>query len=174
MGHSNTTMPYVWVLLLSIYIYTLLHHLLLTERTYHNHNHNHHRSFIIHNVSGYLQQKIAHFIMNLNTNRHNFYLTRHGQSEYNAVGRIGGDSGLSKHGLMYAQKLADFVEHTMLSSKSTATTSSHGVSQGSGGMSVPGRLWTSTMRRTRETAQFIKQPTIKIQDRDDPTLVHEW
>ena len=35
---------------------------------------------------------------------------RHGQSEYNAIGRIGGDSGLSTHGVNYARKLADFVE----------------------------------------------------------------
>ena len=35
---------------------------------------------------------------------------RHGQSEYNAIGRIGGDSGLSAHGVNYAKKLAEFVE----------------------------------------------------------------
>ena len=36
---------------------------------------------------------------------------RHGQSEYNAVGRIGGDSGLTVHGLNYAKALAFFVEN---------------------------------------------------------------
>ena len=36
-------------------------------------------------------------------------LTRHGQSEYNAIGRIGGDSGLSGHGVAYAKALGDFV-----------------------------------------------------------------
>ena len=35
---------------------------------------------------------------------------RHGQSEYNAIGRIGGDSGLSVHGVNYAKKLAEFVD----------------------------------------------------------------
>lgn len=116
--------------------------------------------FVIHNVSGYLQLKIVHFIINLRTQPHDFYLTRHGQSEYNALGRIGGDSGLSEHGLNYARKLAEFVEDTMLIDNF--------------GSDTPGRLWTSTMRRTRETAQYIKQPTIKIQDNDDPSLVHEW
>jgi 6-phosphofructo-2-kinase len=38
------------------------------------------------------------------------YVNRHGQSEYNAVGRIGGDSGLSPHGVAYARSLAEFVE----------------------------------------------------------------
>ena len=30
-----------------------------------------------------------------------FYLTRHGQSEYNMAGKIGGDSGLSELGSLY-------------------------------------------------------------------------
>ena len=37
-------------------------------------------------------------------------LLSHGQSEYNAVERIGGDSGLTEDGLNYARKLAEFVE----------------------------------------------------------------
>eukprot|EP00605_Chrysophyceae_sp_TOSAG23-4_P001097 GSChrysophyteH1.ASY1.ANO1.1203.1 assembled CDS len=99
----------------------------------------HRGHFIIHNVRGYLQQKIAHFIMNLKTQPHTFYLSRHGQSEYNAVGRIGGDSGLSQHGLNYAKKLAEFCEKQQ--------------------EQRPARLWTSSMRRTIETAH---------------SLVHEW
>lgn len=35
---------------------------------------------------------------------------RHGQSEYNVVGRIGGDSELSPHGWAYSKKLAEFVK----------------------------------------------------------------
>jgi broad specificity phosphatase PhoE len=43
----------------------------------------------------------------------NFY-SRHGQSEYNAIGRIGGDSGLTQHGINYAKKLAEFVEEKVI------------------------------------------------------------
>jgi hypothetical protein len=42
---------------------------------------------------GYLPMKIVHFIMNMRIEEKQFYLSRHGQSEYNVVGRIGGDSG---------------------------------------------------------------------------------
>jgi Histidine phosphatase superfamily (branch 1) len=65
--------------------------------------------FVVHRVRGYLPLKIVHFIMNMRTTSHAFYLSRHGQSEYNAIGRIGGDSGLSQHGVNYAKKLAVFV-----------------------------------------------------------------
>lgn len=39
---------------------------------------------------------------------------------------------------------------------------------------IPVRLWTSTMKRTVETAQFIECDTLTIQDEDDPSVVHEW
>lgn len=60
---------------------------------------NHH--FVVHRIRGNLPLKIVQFIMNMRTSSHAFYLSRHGQSEYNAVGRIGGDSGLSDHGISY-------------------------------------------------------------------------
>jgi len=43
------------------------------------------------------------------------FLSRHGQSEYNAVGRIGGDSGLTEMGERYALALKGFAEtHIMV------------------------------------------------------------
>jgi broad specificity phosphatase PhoE len=117
--------------------------------------------FVIHHVKGYLFQKVANFIMNLRTTSHAFYLTRHGQSEYNDLGRIGGDSGLTEHGIKYAQKLAEFVDQNIVKDCEIKE-------------DIPARLWTSTMRRTKETAQFIKQNKIVIKSEDDPTLEYEW
>ena len=100
--------------------------------------------------------------MNLRTTSHSFYLSRHGQSEYNDLGRIGGDSGLTLHGVEYAKRLAEFVEQEITVDKET-------------GKPIPARLWTSTMRRTKETAQFIKTPTIQVQpDPADPSSAYEW
>ena len=58
----------------------------------------HRQHFEIHNIKGYLQLKVVHFVISMRTEYHDFFLTRHGQSEYNSMGRIGGDSGLSVHG----------------------------------------------------------------------------
>jgi len=66
-------------------------------------------------------------------------MTRHGQSEYNLLGKIGGDSGLSKNGLEYARRLATYAKEEVCSNGT-----------------VPARLWTSTLIRTKETAQFIE------------------
>lgn len=147
--------------------------------------------FVVHSVRGHVPLKIVHFIMNMRTDCHPFYLSRHGQSEYNEIGRIGGDSGLTGHGLAYARKLADFVvshivrgdpcgsSHGEASSASAGRQPVGGGGGGSGrtsgsGEELPARLWTSTMRRTRETAQFIQQRVLFIRDKDDPTMQFEW
>lgn len=89
------------------------------------------------------------------TTSHAFYLSRHGQSEYNALGRIGGDSGLTSHGDAYARKLGEYVkEHILVD----------------GNKNVPARLWTSTMRRTKETAAYIPHYVIKIENQEKQDL----
>ncbi len=99
--------------------------------------------------------KVVHFIMNLHTLPRTFYLTRHGQSEYNLIGKIGGDSGLSHNGVEYAHRLAKFAKEVIGVETSTVD-----------GKEVktprPARLWTSTLQRTKETAQFIDHEEIEI------------
>jgi broad specificity phosphatase PhoE len=116
--------------------------------------------FVIHDVKGYLFQKVVTFLMNMRTTSHAFYLTRHGQSEYNDLGKIGGDSGLTQHGLNYAKRLAEFVEKKIVKDED--------------GEERRARLWTSSMRRTRETSQFIKQNKILIRNETDPSVEEEW
>lgn len=86
--------------------------------------------------------------MNLHTLPRTFYLTRHGQSEYNLLGKIGGDSGLTPAGVEYARRLAQFAKEHIAGAD--------GGENSNGKKERPCRLWTSTLRRTRETAQFIE------------------
>lgn len=97
--------------------------------------------------------------MNLRTTFRPFFLTRHGQSEYNVSGKIGGDSGLSGDGLAYAHALADFVDEKVI--------------KDCDGNPIPGRLWTSSLQRTIQTAQFIKQEKILIRDEISDQMA-EW
>jgi broad specificity phosphatase PhoE len=112
------------------------------------------KRFIVHNIRGYLPLKVVHFVMNLHTLPRTFYLTRHGQSEYNLLGKIGGDSGLTPAGVEYARRLADFAkEHIGTKMEEDGTEQPR-----------PARLWTSTLRRTQETTQFI----------DHYPITHTW
>lgn len=99
--------------------------------------------------------------MNLHTMPRTFYLTRHGQSEYNLSGKIGGDSGLSKNGLEYAKRLAKYAKES-IGSKEV-------IDENGEKSTVPqlARLWTSTLLRTKETAQFIEHETIEGEELDN-------
>jgi broad specificity phosphatase PhoE len=118
------------------------------------------KKFVIHSIRGYLPLKIVHFVMNLHTLPRYFYFTRHGQSEYNLLGKIGGDSGLSANGSEYAKRLALFAKDSICTDAV--------------GQPRPSRLWTSTMNRTKDTAAWIEHPTIQATYEDGSKEKHDW
>ena len=155
------------------------------------------QTYVVHNARGYLPQKVSYiilymynnmnslchitnstlssillqvvqFVMNLHTLPRVFYLSRHGQSEYNLLGKIGGDAGLTEAGMEYARRLAVFArDHVgMEVVKDEETGKEKRIPR-------PARLWTSTLRRTKETAQFIKHEKIQSFKWDNGDEV-EW
>lgn len=102
----------------------------------------------MHNIKGFLPSRIAQFLMNLNLDRRPFYFTRHGQSEYNRLGKIGGDSDLTEHGEEYAEALGRWVQGN--------------VKTASDGSPQPARLWTSSLRRTIRTARHISHEKVVL------------
>jgi broad specificity phosphatase PhoE len=114
------------------------------------------KKFIVDNIRGYLPLKVVHYVMNLHTLPRTFFLTRHGQSEYNLLGKIGGDSGLTPAGLEYARRLASFAkEHIGVQTIEDPVTGATKT------IPRPSRLWTSTLRRTKETAQFLEHEILQ-------------
>ena len=49
-------------------------------------------------VQDYIQSKIVYYLMNIHVYSHSIYLCRHGESNHNVEGRLGGDSELSHRG----------------------------------------------------------------------------
>ena len=121
------------------------------------------RQFVMNNIRGYIPSRLVQFLSHLHMQPHSFYFTRHGESEYNQLGKIGGDSGLSPAGDRYAKCLAKFAESTICVDAAT-------------GDKVAARLWTSTMRRTRETARYITHYKTSIAYTGDDTggRLQEW
>lgn len=89
---------------------------------------------VAHNIRGYLPARLVYFLMNLHIQPRPILLSRHGQSAYNVLGRIGGDAGLSPLGKQYAGSLAEFVR---------------------GYQPAPTQVWCSTLRRATETARSV-------------------
>ncbi|BFZ08088.1 hypothetical protein BsWGS_11127 [Bradybaena similaris] len=93
--------------------------------------------FIVNKLAGHLQSRVVYYLMNIHVLPRTIYLTRHGESEMNIEGRIGGDSDLSEQGEQYAIELGKFVKNE----------------------NIPNlKVWTSELKRTIQTSRFIDSP----------------
>lgn len=90
----------------------------------------------VNNISGYLPGRIVFFLVNTHLTPRPILLTRHGESQDNVRGRIGGDSVLSEVGEIYSKKLANFIKKRLKYEKTAS-------------------IWTSTLQRTILTATPI-------------------
>jgi broad specificity phosphatase PhoE/predicted kinase len=94
-----------------------------------------HRKTVTHRIDGWIPARVVAFLTNLQISERPVLLTRHGESEFNATGLIGGDSSLTERGRAFAGRLAHFV----------------GARFGQRDFQV----WTSTLQRTAETARIV-------------------
>ncbi|NXR73976.1 F262 bisphosphatase, partial [Pycnonotus jocosus] len=90
--------------------------------------------FLVNRVQDYIQSKIVYYLMNIHVQPRTIYLCRHGESEYNLLGKIGGDSGLSPRGKQFSQALKKFIEEQEI---------------------VDLKVWTSQLKRTIQTAESL-------------------
>ncbi|XP_049876061.1 6-phosphofructo-2-kinase/fructose-2,6-bisphosphatase-like [Pectinophora gossypiella] len=91
-----------------------------------------------HKVAGQKESGILGYLSGMRGMPQTLYFTRHGESEYNVLGRIGGDAQLSPRGQQYAHALAEHIN----------AVANH----------EPMTVWTSELRRTKQTAAEIRAP----------------
>lgn len=102
-----------------------------------------------HKVAGQKESGILGYLSGMRGLPQTIYFTRHGESEYNVLGRIGGDAALSARGQLYARALADYFN-------AMATID-------------PVSVWTSELRRTKQTAadiHAVKRPVRALNELD--------
>uniref|UniRef100_A0A8C5HLR3 6-phosphofructo-2-kinase domain-containing protein n=1 Tax=Gouania willdenowi TaxID=441366 RepID=A0A8C5HLR3_GOUWI len=90
--------------------------------------------YLVNRVQDHIQSRIVYYLMNIHVTPRSIYLSRHGESELNLVGRIGGDTGLSPRGAQYACALEKYVREQSISDL---------------------KVWTSHMKRTIQTAEAL-------------------
>jgi 6-phosphofructo-2-kinase/fructose-2,6-biphosphatase 2 len=105
---------------------------------------------VINNVHDYLQSRIVFLLINLHIGPRSIYLVRHGESQHNREGRIGGDAALSESGEAFARALP-------------ALLSAHVQPQSAAALQV----WTSTLRRTIQTASHLARQTTPLKALDE-------
>lgn len=70
------------------------------------------KKFVINRLHGRIPSLLVYYMMNLRLTTGCIYIVRHGESEFNMEGRIGGDSPLSENGRKFAQCLAEYFAST--------------------------------------------------------------
>lgn len=108
------------------------------------------RQLIANRVQGLLNSRMMLLLANLNITPRHIFLSRHGESEYNVQGRIGGDSLLSPRGQQYSLKLAAFMNAKDRFPPGTDLT-----------------VWTSTLKRTQVTAGPIGREIVSWKALDE-------
>ncbi|KAJ2703046.1 Fructose-2,6-bisphosphatase [Coemansia sp. IMI 209128] len=87
---------------------------------------------VINRITSYLESRIVYFLMNIHIATRSVFFSRHGESMYNLDQRLGGDPCLSPNGRKYAEALPSLVSKLL--------------------GDEPLTIWTSTLKRTGETA----------------------
>lgn len=105
------------------------------------------RKVVINRVEGYLGARLMFFLQSVHPARRKIWLTRHGESLFNVEERIGGDSELSPRGWAYAHSLAQLMKRD----------------------DDPQQLvvWTSTLKRARQTAEPLGVPAAQRKALDE-------
>ncbi|OJJ44157.1 hypothetical protein ASPZODRAFT_842067 [Penicilliopsis zonata CBS 506.65] len=69
------------------------------------------RKIVSHQTNGFISSQVVYYLLNFNLSPRQIWITRHGESRDNPLGRIGGDSDLSENGRRYAKALSRFIDH---------------------------------------------------------------
>ncbi|KAI8393425.1 6-phosphofructo-2-kinase-domain-containing protein [Radiomyces spectabilis] len=94
--------------------------------------------YVINMIQGFLESKIVFYLMNLHIRPKRIWFSRHGESVFNVQDKIGGDADLSPRGLEYARLLPDLIAKNL--------------------GDRPLTVWTSSMKRTIQTAAHLPYP----------------
>ncbi len=103
---------------------------------------------VINRITSYLESRIVYYLMNLHIKPRSIWLSRHGESMFNLTGQIGGDADLSKRGLQYSKVLPELVMRSVENDKELT-------------------VWTSTLKRTQQTARHLKYPQLQWKALDE-------
>ncbi|RAL08568.1 putative vacuolar morphogenesis protein AvaB [Aspergillus homomorphus CBS 101889] len=96
---------------------------------------------IINQIKDYLSSRLVYYIQNLHIKPRSIWLSRHGESEYNLTGKIGGDSNISERGEAYAKALPGLLKKSGVPPNTKIV------------------IWTSTLKRTIQTARHLAAET---------------
>jgi 6-phosphofructo-2-kinase len=138
------------------------------------------RKVIHHQLKGFLSGGISSYLTTFNLAPRQIWITRHGESEDNMLGKLGGNSSLTKEGRHYGTALYNFIskkrQEWLIEQKNKANMSSFPPLPGDNTPPYPQNdgdldeknfcVWTSMLRRSIQTAEDFEA--------DDDYDVKNW
>ncbi|KAF4594880.1 6-phosphofructo-2-kinase 1 [Ophiocordyceps camponoti-floridani] len=138
------------------------------------------RKLVQHRLKGFLSGGISTYLSSFNLAPRQIWMTRHGQSVDNELGKLGGNSPLTERGHCYGQALYRFMTHKreqwLMEQKSKMAQASFPPLPGDNTPPYPDMnqdldeknfcVWTSMLQRSVETAEYF--------DADDDYDVKNW
>lgn len=131
---------------------------------------------VCYNIQGFLAGQAVFFLLNFNLAERQIWITRHGESEDNATGRIGGDAPLTPRGRKFAQALSRFMsfkktefrKRQLEKFKEQVHIIEKKGSQPATPLSEPEEphfcVWTSMLRRSIETGEFFDEENFDVKE----------
>lgn len=134
------------------------------------------RKVVCCNIKGFLAGQVVFFLLNFNLAERQIWITRHGESEDNATGRIGGDAQLTARGRKFAAAASRFMRYQkkefrkqqLKNHKERVRILSRAGSEPTTPMSEPEEpsfcVWTSMLRRSIETGEAFSEDVFDIKE----------
>ncbi|KAF5099451.1 hypothetical protein D0Z03_001016 [Geotrichum reessii] len=134
------------------------------------------RKVVCCNIKGFLAGQVVFFLLNFNLAERQIWITRHGESEDNATGRIGGDAPLTARGRKFAAAASRFMRYQkkefrkqqLKNHKERVRILSRAGSEPTTPMSEPEEpsfcVWTSMLRRSIETGEAFSEDVFDIKE----------
>jgi len=117
------------------------------------------KKVVAYNIQGFLASQTIYYLLNFNLADRQIWITRHGESEDNVAGRIGGDASLTPRGRKFAKALSKFIEHEKTQFRDAQLSKYEDLARKGEINEIPADpnflVWTSMLKRAIETSKHF-------------------
>ncbi|KAJ3071788.1 hypothetical protein HDU98_004792 [Podochytrium sp. JEL0797] len=110
------------------------------------------RKVIAHNIHGYLPSQCVFYLMQIHIKERTLWLSRHGESTYNRVKRIGGDPPLAPMGTKYARAMNAFIQKQVIPAHLDSVQDAEEIELRRKNL----HIWTSTLQRALSSVKSFE------------------
>lgn len=117
------------------------------------------KKVVAYNIHGFLASQTIYYLLNFNLNERQIWITRHGESEDNVAGKIGGDASLTERGKKFSKALTKFIDHEKTKFRDAQLEKYTKLAEKGEINEIPADpnflVWTSMLKRAIESSKYF-------------------